>query len=175
MKYQIAAPLTCSRAIAFTLVEIALSLGIASFALIGILGVIPVAVGTAKKARDETCATFIALSIIETLRSGPEGEGLVQVDSKPQVPLAFESVPLRTTIGTVTHDLAYDTEGTFLGRMSGYQYETGEAVLPGTVFVARLILQTDNDLIRTEVSIETPAMATESSRRKYSYVTFIRP
>ena len=173
MKYRKKAPLT-SR-IAFTLVEIALSLGVASFTLIGIIAVIPIAVEAAKQSRDETRATFIASAIIETLRSGPESEGIAQLQANPEAPFAYEPVALRTSIGTVTHDLAYDTEGLFLGRMEEYNYESGENSLPGTIFIARLLLQKDRELIKTEVSVETPAIAPEPNRKKYSYVTFLRP
>ncbi len=174
MKDPLEAPLNC-RPAAFTLVEIALSLGIASFALIGILGIIPLAVETAKEARDETRATFIALSIIETLRSGHEGEGIIQVRADPEAPGSYESVPLRVTAATVTYDLAYDNEGIFLGRMTEYNYGTGKKTLPGTTFIARLTLQKDSELLRIEVSVEAPAVAEESNRQKYSYVTFMRP
>lgn len=173
MKYRKKASLTCRAA--FTLIEIALSLGIASFALIGILGVIPIAVEAAKQSQDETRATFIASTIIETLRSGPESEGILQLQANPEAPFAYESIALRTSIEPVTHDLAYDNEGLFLGRADDYNYETGENSLPGTIFIARLTLRKDRELVETEVSVETPAIAPERNRKKYSYVTFLRP
>ena len=164
-----------SRRRAFTLVEIALSLGIAGFALVAILGVIPVAIETAKEARHETRATFIAQTIMETLRSGIEGNGTLQIDSNREVPVAFESIPLPPAIESVTHDLAYDIGGTFLGQIKEYDYAMGQETLPGTVFIARLILRRNGELVKTEVSVETPAIAAEPNRRKYSYVTLIRP
>jgi type II secretory pathway pseudopilin PulG len=164
-----------SGAAAFTLIEIALAMGIASFALVGILGIIPLAVETARKARCETRATFIALTVLETLRSGNSGEGIIQIDPDPASSPAFESVYLPPATGTLHRDLAYDGEGAFLGRMVAYNYATGEETLQGTVFIARLTLNADNGLIRTEVSVETPAIAPESNRTKYSYMTLITP
>jgi hypothetical protein len=143
--------------------------------MVAILGVIPIAVETAREARHETRATFIAQTIIETLRSGTEGKGTLQIHSNREVPVAFESIPLPPTIETVTYDLAYDIGGGFLGRVEEYDYVMGQKTLSGTVFIARLILQKNGELVKTEVSVEAPAIAREPNRRKYSYVTLIRP
>lgn len=56
----------------FSLIEIILALGIISFALVGILGLFPVAVDAATNSQRETHAALIARSIFDQLNSRPE-------------------------------------------------------------------------------------------------------
>ena len=57
--------------LAFSLVEIVLAVGIISFALVGILGMFPVALDAATRSREETQAAFIARSIYSDLAGYP--------------------------------------------------------------------------------------------------------
>ena len=56
----------------FSLIEIILALGIISFALVGILGLFPVAVDAATSSQRETHAALIARSIFDQLNARPE-------------------------------------------------------------------------------------------------------
>ena len=60
-----------SRRIGFSLVEAALSLAIFSFAIVGIIGLFPVGLQTARKSNAETRATLIARQIIDEIQSMP--------------------------------------------------------------------------------------------------------
>ncbi|MBW8863810.1 MAG: hypothetical protein JF609_02605 [Verrucomicrobia bacterium] len=55
----------------FSLIEIVLALGIISFALVGILGLFPVAVNAAADSQHETQAALIARSIFDQLEATP--------------------------------------------------------------------------------------------------------
>jgi len=55
----------------FSLIEIVLALGIIAFALVGILGLFPVAVDAAASSQQETQAAFIARSIFDQLEANP--------------------------------------------------------------------------------------------------------
>ncbi|HEY5741927.1 MAG TPA: hypothetical protein VIS99_05240, partial [Terrimicrobiaceae bacterium] len=55
----------------FSLVEAALSLAIVSFALVAIMGLLPVALQTSKESNRETRATMIARRIVDELQSLP--------------------------------------------------------------------------------------------------------
>jgi len=59
---------------AFSLIEIVLALGIISFALVGILGLFPVAVKAAAESQQETQAALIARSIFDQLEANPGAE-----------------------------------------------------------------------------------------------------
>lgn len=59
------------RATAFSLVEVTISLGIVSFALVGILGALPVAMDNERASLEQTRATLIASVFFSNLRSQP--------------------------------------------------------------------------------------------------------
>jgi len=56
---------------AFSLVEVALSLGIISFSLLGILALLPVGIGTHNTSVRQTAAANLLTSIIADLRAAP--------------------------------------------------------------------------------------------------------
>jgi prepilin-type N-terminal cleavage/methylation domain-containing protein len=74
MNSRIVGPATLRRAprAAFSLIEIMLAVAIIAFALTGILGLFPVAVGAASESQHETQAAIIARSIFEQLQASPE-------------------------------------------------------------------------------------------------------
>lgn len=55
----------------FSLVEVALALGVASFALLTILGLLPVGIGAQQSSINETVAANIATAVIADLREVP--------------------------------------------------------------------------------------------------------
>jgi len=60
-----------SDAAAFSLVEVVLALGVASFCLIAILGLMPVGVQTNRNATSQTAATNLMAAIVADLRTTP--------------------------------------------------------------------------------------------------------
>src|SRR4051812_25727140 len=54
---------------AFSLVEVVLALGVVSFAIVAILGVLPTGLQTGKASQDETRATQIAQAILSSMAS----------------------------------------------------------------------------------------------------------
>ena len=63
-----------SRSIAgFSLVEVTLALGIASFCLIAVFGLVPVGVQTNRNATSQTTATNILSGVIADIRASPKG------------------------------------------------------------------------------------------------------
>lgn len=64
-------PGRCRRA--FSLVEVALSLGIAGFILVGLLGAIPVASNAGRQSVEQGRAASIAGTVFASLRAGPFG------------------------------------------------------------------------------------------------------
>lgn len=157
---------------AFSLIEIALALGVVAFALVAILGMVPVAVDAASESRLETRATFIARSMIETLRAGARAEGLIEVTPEEFRPEAF---PVGTDSTTLY--LAYDNDGKMISEAVSYDYTDGGNIPMDAVFMVRLTLtgQGDNEPVHVEASVETPAVAAEENRKKFPFVTLIAP
>lgn len=58
---------------AFSLVEVALALGIAAFCLIAVFGLMPVGVQTNRNATSQTAATNILSSVVSDIRASPKG------------------------------------------------------------------------------------------------------
>lgn len=56
---------------AFTLVEVALAMGVASFCLIVVLGLVPIGVETGQMAADQTAAGSILTHVLSDLRATP--------------------------------------------------------------------------------------------------------
>lgn len=98
-----------SKTAAFSLVEVALALGVAAFCLIAILGLMPVGVQTNRNATSQTAATNIMAAIVADLRTTP--------------PAATTSPQFAITFGTDT-TLYFDASGqasTSLGTDSRYR------------------------------------------------------
>lgn len=155
---------------AFSLVEIALALGVMGFALVAILGMVPVAVESARESREETRATFIACSLIETLQSGDKASAILETS-----PGIFSAISFPPTT-TISRDFAYDAEGVLIGEATAYNYATGGNSPANAAFIARLTLtpQTDKP-VHLECRVETPATAAVANRKAYSFVTFLAP
>jgi len=62
-------PFLHRRVAAFSLVEVTLSLGIAAFCLLAVVGLLPVGLGTLKSSREEAAATRVLEQIACSLRS----------------------------------------------------------------------------------------------------------
>src|SRR4051812_44619648 len=62
------------RAAAFTLIEIALSLAVISFALVAIIGILPTGLTVQKENREETLINFEAGFLMDAIRSGSRGQ-----------------------------------------------------------------------------------------------------
>jgi len=68
---------------AFTLVEVALSLGIVAFALTAVVSLLSVSLDADRAARDDTLLAEIARSTVSELRSVPFADALKRVQEQP--------------------------------------------------------------------------------------------
>lgn len=160
----------CWKREAFTLVEIALALGVAAFALVAIIGMVPVALDNARESRQQTRAAFIARTIFGDLFSGMEGKVVVQTTNAGS-DSDFSLVTLEPGLAE-TYTLAFDEAGRLLGPAGDFVAGTG--MPDGTIFTARLTLaQTADEPARAEVSVETPGIAAQANRQKYQFVSLV--
>jgi len=89
---------------AFSLVEVAVALGIAAFCLIVVFGLMPVSVQTNRSATSQTAATNIIAAVVADLRATPKTNNI--------------SSQFRITFGTNPAPMYFDGAGQFAGSMA---------------------------------------------------------
>ena len=89
---------------AFTLIEVSLALGVASFCLLSVFGLVPVGLAANQNSAQQTTAAGIATAISADLRGTPVAAGTT---SRFQM-----SVPAAATANQVTQTLFFSQDGT---------------------------------------------------------------
>jgi hypothetical protein len=159
---------------AFSLVEAALSLAIISFAIIAILGLLPVGLRTASESGRETRAALIARRIVDELRSLPaDNTALVRGASATNPIWRIPAIDLSTPS---VHLLTYDEQGE--GLPAEMKPEEFDPPLSGAAhFVAEVRVTPDfpsEGVSHVQATVEAPAHAPSSRRSRYVFVTLMR-
>ena len=149
---------------AFSLVEVVIALGIISFAVIAIVGMLPVALKSSQDSMRETDATLIAQRIFSELKTGTSGNRSVTTGpdgiSTHNINLAANS----------TNYLAFTQDGTV-------QTHTNLAnPTPSYDFYAQISISTNTgltNLSRVQIDITSPPSAPPSARTTNSFVTLL--
>lgn len=140
---------------AFSLIEIVLALGVISVAMVGIMGLFPVALRSAVDSQRETRATFLAQQIFSEIRAGTGTTRLVLRQGT--------SSPLNVNLSQAgSNALSFDNDGRFT---SG----------PAT-FVVNLTVDPNTgiaNLSRLQADVVTPATAPAASRTTNTFVTLV--
>ena len=147
---------------AFSLIEIVLALGIISFALVGIMGLFPVAMKSALESQRETRAAQIAQQIFSDLRTLPGTNRLVAITTNILNPQTTISL---TTSNSITVSYAQDGRPLGLGTNN-----------PEGIFLAEILVTPNipvSGLSRVQTTIETPAKAATHARSRYTFVTLM--
>lgn len=157
---------------AFSLVEVAIALGIISFALIAIMGLFPVAMKSAQESQRETRATMIAQQIFSDLRTTTgTNRMLVRGPSATDPNNVFTNFNLATSGST---NLAYDQNGVGLTDVvTSANFANG---FPAATFLANITATPSTNipnLARVQATIEAPAAAPTASRSRYIFVTLM--
>lgn len=163
-----------SRRIGFSLVEAALSLAIFSFAIVGIIGLFPVGLQTARKSNAETRATLIARQIIDEIQSmRATSISLVRGTSVTNATSRISGCDLSTPFSGV---LLYDEQGEGLTNEVAGEAFQGAIDAAEAYFVAELRL-TPNfprpGTSRVQATVEAPASAPPSRRSRFVFVTYM--
>jgi len=161
----------------FSLVEIALALGVVALALVSILGLIPVALDAAEESRSQARAALISRRVFADLRAG-----------------VFTNAPVTTAIsangteGVVFVDLssnatnsvrvAYDADGLPLAPLNAGEFAAGFSGSGGraALFLVELTSAPHGSipgLARVDASVERPAAAATAARKRYEFTTLI--
>lgn len=158
-----------ARTRAFTLMEITVAIGLFAFAIVGIFGLLPVALNTSAETRYITYATQIAKSSLADLRSLPFNATGVRADGVDINDLA--AVDLATP-GTLY--FACDSEGRPTGVRTETAFEEGS---PGDAYLVRVqwFLQETAPprLAQVNVDVDYPGGAEEDLRRRQTFATLI--
>jgi uncharacterized protein (TIGR02598 family) len=98
----------------FSLIEVTLALGVIGFALIAILGLVPVALKTSKEATNDTRMSLIAMDVYSRTRASiPLGDDT----TKPNNPAAFATYKNNQgKDNALTKYYYYDREGLYLDQ-----------------------------------------------------------
>lgn len=156
------------REAAFTLIEIALALGIAGFALVAILGMLPVAIDNSRQSRLQTRAVFISRGIFEDLKAGNDGKAMVKTTNtggNSDFTLVDTTNPLDRSF-----TMAWDIDGKLLNTSGNYL--TGEGMPASAIYVGQLhLLKAADKPLVAELSLETPATASQANRKVYFFVS----
>ncbi len=149
---------------AFSLVEVVLALGIISFAIIAIVGILPVALKSSQNSMRETDATLIAQRIFSELKTGFGGNRSVTTDpggiSNHMINLATNS----------TNYLAFTQDGTVQTHTNTPDPN------PSYDFYAQISISTNTgltNLSRVQIDITSPPSAPPSARTTNSFVTLL--
>lgn len=153
----------------FSLVEVVLALGVVAFAIVAIIGMLPVAMSSALESKRESRAAFIANHLAATLRATPFQNARPIESMTSGINLAVSS---NTTI-------AFDDNGAPIGVIPDTQYQSGVPLSGSTAsasFLARVSAAPASGLAglaSVSIEVSTPAAAPRSSRQAFSFVTLI--
>ena len=160
---------------AFSLVEVALSLAIISFAIIAIMGLFPVAMQTARESNRETRATLIARRIVDELQSLPEtNTALVRGPSVTNPGWRITGLDLSSPS---VHVLTYDEQGEGLTNDIAAGAFQNPISAAAAHFAAEVRVTPDFPYLgisRVQATVEAPASAPSSRRSRLVFVTLMR-
>jgi len=161
----IGGPISQRLGTAFSLVEVVIALGIVSFAVLAIVGMLPMALKSAQESMRETDATLIAQRIFAELKTGSGANRTVIKDTNTN----SQTISLSANS---TNNLAFTQDGIpqafFLSTNSPqdalYDFYAQISVLTNTGVA---------NLSRVQIDIAAPAAAPAANRTTNSFTTLI--
>lgn len=161
-----------ARSSGFSLIEVVLALGVIAFALVGIMGLFPVAMKSAQESQRETRAAQIARQIFDDLQSLP-GTNTALVRGMSITNVADRITGINLANGS-TNILGYDDQGNGLtANIPASQFDDpiGGTNISYVAKVEILPNSSPSRISRVQVNIEVPAFAPSSGRSKFTFVT----
>lgn len=136
---------------AFSLVELTAAIGIAAFCLIGVFGLIPIAVQTNRNATSQTAATNIMAAVIADLRATPKANS---TSSQFCIPL-----------GTLRTLLYFDSAGRCSTDSAGSTNPCGGSWVPSlqTRYQLNITWNGSTGLRYADLKVTWPAAATPAN------------
>ena len=149
----------------FSLVEVVIALGIVSFAVLAIVGMMPMALKSAQESMRETDATLIAQRIFSELKTGSGGNRSVTTDTNSST-----QTLLLTAHNSTNNFLGFKENGEVNG------FTTSGAQNANLDFYAQISVFTNtgvSNLSRVQIDIAAPAAAPPTARTTNSFTTLI--
>jgi uncharacterized protein (TIGR02598 family) len=151
-------------ALGFSLVEVVIALGIVSFAVLAIVGMMPVAMKSAQDSMRQTDSTLIAQRIFSELKSG---SGAVRT-----ITLSPNGTPriLDLSANSTNNFLAFKENGT------AHDYVNSAPATDAYDFYAQISVTTNigaSNLSSVQIDIGAPAAAPPAARTTNSFTTLI--
>jgi Tfp pilus assembly protein PilV len=147
----------------FSLVEVVIALGVVSFAVLAIVGMLPVALKSAQDSMRETDATLIAQRIFAEIKTGTGTNRRVCTDSNN----GFITINLAVN---GSNRLAFSENGTVFFQT------TSRAANPSVDFFAAINIFTNtglSNLSRVQIDVSAPGAAPETQRTTNSFTTLL--
>ena len=157
-------PISRRPALGFSLVEVVIALGIVSFAVLAIVGMMPVAMKSAQDSMRQTDSTLIAQRIFSELKSGT---GAVRT-----ITLSPNGTPriLDLSANSTNNFLAFKENGT------AHDYVNSAPATDAYDFYAQISVTTNigaSNLSSVQIDIGAPAAAPPAARTTNSFTTLI--
>lgn len=162
----------------FSLIEIVLTIGVISFALVAILGLLPAAVDSATNSQRETHAALIARTIYTDLTVESKSERFLITDNGKATTPQTENIDLTKN---EDHYIAYGSDGVPMGSVDAGAYSGGKNDATYFAHVSVKPLDTTSTkvdglkgLTLIRVIIDTPAAAPQKNRAAYPFTAWLR-
>ena len=137
---------------AFSLVEVALALGIAAVALVAIIGLIPIGLNSNQASSEQTAAAGLAAGIVADLRATP-------VAIPPEVKNSLRYQVALPPSGSATHSFFLREDGTVAGSIDANADASLDPRYRATLFITAPTAATQKSATLVRVLITWPALA----------------
>lgn len=146
----------------FSLIEVVIALGIVSFAVVGIVGMMPIALKSGQESMRETDATLIAQRLFSELKTGSGGNRTISTSSN----------------GTSLFQVSANSTNTFISYSADglpQALSSTNPIYSGYDFVAQIICTNAGiaNLSTVQIDITHPASAPPTARTTNSFVTLL--
>lgn len=136
---------------AFSLIEVALALGVAAFALVAIIGLIPIGLNSNKASIEQTEAATLAASVVADLRATP-----VAIPAAAKNSPRFQ-IPLPVS-GSAMHTLFLREDGSAAGSLDTGAGPGQEPRYRVTLFFTAPAAATQKSATTVRVLVTSPAL-----------------
>ncbi len=162
---------------AFSLVEVVLALGVISFAIVAILGLVPIGLQTSHSSQDETRAAQIAQTIFASMAAqAPQNFQTIALPTTSPSPAPVLDLSSSTTSASLPAGILYaNNDGKIISGVVG----ASPQVPSGATYVATIITNSapsglDPSYVnQVTVSVAWPAIAAPTNQTKREYVRLI--
>jgi Tfp pilus assembly protein PilV len=136
----------------FSLIEVALALGVAAFALVAIIGLIPIGMNSNQASIEQTAAAGLAASLVADLRATP-----VEIPPAAKNSPRFQ-IPLPVS-GNATHTLFLREDGSASGNVDANADPAQDPRYRATLFVTAPTVASQKSATTVRVLVTWPALA----------------